>query len=378
MLPPELALHVLSFIGTSPQPPYSRSTGFYLSSPISPGRSSAIIGEANTDHHEALKSLLSCRSVSKTWCRLASDNAVWQGLFLNRWGIDLGIASDPRFRTESFRRNVKSTLGVTWDYEMSDISEKAKRVLGLSNPSIDVPIWSAPLRLDWRMLYRERLELELRWNGSPCYPLDESRLVSQHGFNIFEAVPSPEDASIQRKRYDPKPMRITGHSDRQVSLVCLLNKLTLFLSVYCLEFDSRRIITGSRDKKIKVWSLQTGKLLGTFKGAHTGSVLCLKFEKDWDREWDTDDVDGPLAKEEPRLARTGFMVSGSSDCTVCVWDLHLGPLMESDDVSISSEDHSTVCDEGERQILAEVRATLKGHSLGVLDLRIDRRWIVSW
>ena len=146
-----------------------------------------------------------------------------------------------------------------------------------------------------------------------------------------------------------------------------------------MEFDSRRIITGSRDKKIKVWSLQSGKLLGTFKGAHTGSVLCLKFEKDWDREWDTGDEEGPLAKEGPRLARSGFMVSGSSDCTVCVWDLHLGPLMESDDeCALADGDHSTVCDEGERQIVAEVRATLKGHSLGVLDIRIDKRWIVSW
>jgi len=147
-----------------------------------------------------------------------------------------------------------------------------------------------------------------------------------------------------------------------------------------LEFDSRRIITGSRDKKIKVWSLQTGKLLGTFKGAHTGSVLCLKFEKDWDREWETGDAEGPLANEEPRLAKTGFMVSGSSDCTVCVWSLHLGPLVESDDVCNSSDDaHSTVCgDDGEHQIVAEVRATLKGHSLGVLDIRIDKRWIVSW
>src|SRR5258708_10854777 len=129
MLPPELALHVLSLISLTPQQSYSRSTGFYLGSPISPGRSSAIISEADTDNHEALKALLSCRLVSRTWSRLASDNAVWRGLFLNRWDIDLGLASDPRFQTESFRRNVKSTLGVTWDYEMTDISEKAKRVL---------------------------------------------------------------------------------------------------------------------------------------------------------------------------------------------------------------------------------------------------------
>ena len=213
MLPPELALHVLSLIGSSSQLPYSRSTGFYLSSPISPGRSSAIISEADTEHHEALNTLLSCRLVSRTWCRFASDNAVWRGLFLNRWGIDLGVASDPRFRTESFRQNVKSTLGGTWDYEMTDISEKAKRVLGLSSPTIDVPIWSAPLRLDWRMLYRERLELEFRWTGAPCLPLDESTRNSTQSISLFNAV-SPKDASIQRKRYDPKPMRIAGHSDR--------------------------------------------------------------------------------------------------------------------------------------------------------------------
>jgi F-box and WD-40 domain protein 1/11 len=214
MLPPELALHVLSLVGSSLQTAYSRTAGFYLSTPISPGRTSAMIGENDTDHHEALKALLACRLVSRTWCRLASDNAVWRGLFLNRWSIDLGIASDPRFRTESFKRNVKSTLGMTWEYDMTDISEKAKRVLGLTSPSIDAPIWSAPLRLDWRMLYRERLELELRWSGSPCLPLDDSKLSFRHGSSIFDTTSSFEESSIQRKRYDPTPMRIAGHSDR--------------------------------------------------------------------------------------------------------------------------------------------------------------------
>jgi F-box and WD-40 domain protein 1/11 len=128
----------------------------------------------------------------------------------------LGVASDPRFRTDSFRRNVKSTLGGTWDYEMADISEKAKRVLGLSSTTVDLPIWSAPLRLDWRMLYRERLELELRWTGSPCLPLDESRRNSEHGLGVFDSISPTQQASNQRKRYDPKPLRITGHSDRYI------------------------------------------------------------------------------------------------------------------------------------------------------------------
>lgn len=145
------------------------------------------------------------------------------------------------------------------------------------------------------MLYKTRLDLDARW--------------------LYD---------------EPKVSRISGHSD----------------SVYCLEFDSARIITGSRDKTIKVWSLHTGSLLATFRG-HAGSVLCLKFDKDWDVA-----QDGSLDRNTP-----GFMVSGSSDCSVCVWDLRI------------SEDGS---------IEAEVKAVLKGHIGGVLDLRIDERWIVSW
>lgn len=78
------------------------------------------------------------------------------------------------------------------------------------------------------------------------------------------------------------------------------------------------------------------------------------------------------------------MVSGSSDCSVCVWDLHLGALIESNDDDISfiegggNSSTRAVRDEGEREVRAEVKAVLKGHLDGVLDLRIDRHWIVSW
>jgi F-box and WD-40 domain protein 1/11 len=160
--------------------------------------------------------------------------------------------------------------------------------------------------------------------------------------------------------------------------------------------------------------LLTGKLLGTLVGAHRGSVLCLKFEKDWDRDWEYDDsigeeegsrdtyhhlssgvnasqLDDPRFKgsssnqEGPRswtnrnATRKGFMVSGSSDCSVCVWDLHLGATIDQDD-SVSMEDiqPERSIDEGDREVTGEVRQILKGHAGGVLDLRIDKQWIVSW
>ena len=75
-------------------------------------------------------------------------------------------------------------------------------------------------------------------------------------------------------------------------------------------------------------------------------MLCLKFEKDFDAF---------SGKEEESH---GLMVSGSSDCTVRVWDMYASH-------------------RGSR-IRADVRAVLRGHSGGVLDLRMDENWIVSW
>jgi len=148
---------------------------------------------------------------------------------------------------------------------------------------------NVPLSLPWRELYQTRYALDHRWASS-----------------------------------NPQPTYLSGHAD----------------SVYCLEFDSKRIITGSRDQTIKAWDLQTGRCLGTFRGHH-GSVLCLKFEKDWDIKGD---------------GKTGFMVSGSSDRKACVWKIWIG--------------------EG-GEVCAEVRAALRGHLDGVLDLRVDEQWIVS-
>ncbi|KAG9082659.1 hypothetical protein FS749_006671, partial [Ceratobasidium sp. UAMH 11750] len=101
-------------------------------------------------------------------------------------------------------------------------------------------------------------------------------------------------------------------------------------SVYCLELDaaSDTIVTGSRDRTIKMWSVRTGELRETLV-AHEGSVLCLKVE----------------------LGGGGFMCSGSSDRTVRVGERGSGGWV--------------------------VKAVLSGHAGGVLDLRMDEKWIVS-
>ncbi|CAN6674057.1 hypothetical protein TRVA0_050S00430 [Trichomonascus vanleenenianus] len=116
-------------------------------------------------------------------------------------------------------------------------------------------LWSTveciPDDINWKKLYKIRAELDRRWkNGS------------------YKAV------SFQ------------GHKD----------------SIYCVQFDDEKIITGSRDQTIRVWCTRTGKALRTVSRTssstigHTRSILCLKYD---------DQV----------------MITGSSDCTCILWDI---------------------------------------------------------
>ncbi|KAF8065261.1 WD40 repeat-like protein [Lyophyllum atratum] len=274
---------------------------------------------------DSLHALLTCRSISRTWRSLAEDNTVWRALFLARWNVDL-TRHTPR------RRNPlrvpapspsSSTLDAVWTPPPTSMpttplltpTKMGKMRMGNLNrnsvasqaPSVQQALEHAPLQLNWQALYRTRLELERRWTGTAVI------------------------------------LSIAGHTD----------------SVYCLEFDGRRIITGSRDRTIKVWSLRDGRLLGSFGAGHTGSVLCLKFSADWDvGEEDHEEEGDEERRGRGKGRRRGFMVSGSSDCSVCVWDL-VGERRR------------------EREVKGEVRTVLRGHVGGVLDLRIDEDWIVS-
>ncbi|KAL1748235.1 WD40-repeat-containing domain protein [Schizophyllum fasciatum] len=144
-------------------------------------------------------------------------------------------------------------------------------------------------------------------------------------------------------------------------------------SVYTAEFslDWGLLVSGSRDRTIRIWDMhaRSGResclaLLRNSGGdegsGHTGSVLCLKFEviPDW-------------AGATPDRQRF-FMVSGSSDCTICVWDFTV-------------EGFAAGRDRRRRRLRvsqSRLLRTLRGHSGGVLDLRLydsadGRKWIVS-
>lgn len=68
--------------------------------------------------------------------------------------------------------------------------------------------------------------------------------------------------------------------------------------IYCLQFNAELLVTGSRDRNLKIWDIRTGRLRHTLEG-HTGSVLCLQFNDH-------------------------HLISGSSDGTLILWDIQTG------------------------------------------------------
>ncbi|GJJ14601.1 hypothetical protein Clacol_008867 [Clathrus columnatus] len=241
-----------------------------------------------------LKTILACLAVSRSWSILASDPFIWRKFFYAAgWEINKELAfNEVALRNSiaklslSSRNSPGRPIRIGFLSRRSSMYNQTDRYFTTSVAFQDKS-QLAPLSMDWKALYRARAEIERRICGN------NTLVDGTLGDNVGD---------------EPKMTVLTGHSD----------------SVYCLEFDYEKIITGSRDRSIKVWSLQTGQLKTTLRG-HSGSVLSLKFDS------------------------SGFMVSGSSDCTILVWDL----------------------------IKGNVRKTLSGHEGGVLDLRIDRQWIVS-
>ena len=102
-------------------------------------------------------------------------------------------------------------------------------------------------------------------------------------------------------------------------------------SVYCVQFDDQKVITGSRDRSIRVWDIKSGECTRVLPPApnedvlgHTLSILCLQFDKT-------------------------HLITGSSDTSCVVWDL----------------------------LTYTPIARLSRHSAGVLDVCFDANYIVS-
>ncbi|EXJ81858.1 hypothetical protein A1O1_07923 [Capronia coronata CBS 617.96] len=99
--------------------------------------------------------------------------------------------------------------------------------------------------------------------------------------------------------------------------------------VYTIQFFGKWLVSGSRDKTLRVWDLDTRRLRGKPLAGHSQSVLCLQFDP-------TEDED--------------VIISGSSDASVIVWRFSTG------------------------QKIHEIPSA---HEESVLNLRFDKRYLIT-
>jgi F-box and WD-40 domain protein 1/11 len=77
--------------------------------------------------------------------------------------------------------------------------------------------------------------------------------------------------------------------------------------IYSIQFNSKYLVSGSRDKTLRVWDMKTRRLVRGPITGHRGSVLCLQFDSDPDED---------------------IIVSGSSDSDVIVWKFSTGQIIQ--------------------------------------------------
>ncbi|KAK6536191.1 hypothetical protein TWF281_000435 [Arthrobotrys megalospora] len=139
-------------------------------------------------------------------------------------------------------------------------------------------------RLNWAFVFRNRKKLEENWRT-----------------NKYVSFQMPDPAHAHE-----------GHSE----------------CIYTIQHSAKYLLSGSRDRSIKIWNIHTRRLVKSLTG-HEGSVLCLQFD------------DSP---------QEDVIFSGSSDTNVIVWRFSTGE---------------------------RLKTITKAHSESVLNLRFNKKYVVT-
>ena len=139
--------------------------------------------------------------------------------------------------------------------------------------------------VDYRYLFKQKRKLENNWNQG-----------SYHSFQLPHRD-HPEEAHTE--------------------------------CVYTIQYNGNHLVSGSRDRSLRIWNLETQRLIREPLVGHTASVLCLQFD---DRE------------EED------IIISGSSDTDVILWQFSTGKML---------------------------RKIPQAHRESVLNLKFDHRYLVT-
>ncbi|GAB7364519.1 hypothetical protein MBLNU230_g5327t1 [Neophaeotheca triangularis] len=183
--------------------------------------------------------------------------------------------------TEVREESSKEAADAQRSYEAATIIDQSHvQVAPLPfQPDLDNP------KLSWPYLYKQRRRLEKNWDEGKCTPF---------------RLPHPSHPN-------------EGHQE----------------CVYTIQHSAKHLVSGSRDKTIRIWDMDTCRLARPPLQGHEASVLCLQFD------------------ERPEH---DIIVSGGSDSWVIIWRFSTGEI---------------------------IKKMTTAHDESVLNLRFDDRYIVT-
>jgi len=183
----------------------------------------------------------------------------------------------------------------------------------------------------------------------------QSVLIRSFDLNNMEMANKAREFLLQVKKpfLDIRWARVRDKG----ALIRTLEGHSYSVTSVAITSDDSKIVSGSWDKTIKIWDLNTGELLKTLKG-HSDSVSSVAITSDDSK-----------------------IVSGSIDNTIKVWDLNSGELLNTlerhystvNSMAISSDNSKIVSGSGDNTIKVwdlnsgELLNTLEDHSGYVLN-----------
>ena len=302
-------------------------------------------------------SLARAAQVSRGWHTLADDNILWRNMCEQHiekkctrcgWGLPLlekkrsrglkrpamrpmtstsssvitlsSFGSNPSKRRSLFHdENPGSSKTGGSDLLSHDSIIKRRRLTGSLLPSTTVSAQSSPELGDasslvaadshsyfeelpppvsytrpWKDVYSERLKIERNWRrGRYSVTTLKGHADGVMCLQLHETLSHPTF-----------PVLISGSYDRTVRVWNLETGQTIRIlcghmrAVRALQFDEVKLITGSMDRTLRVWNWRTGVCVRVLEG-HSEGVISLTFDAD-------------------------LLASGSVDTTVKVWNLRKG------------------------------------------------------
>lgn len=254
-------------------------------------------------------SLLNTARASREWMHLAWDRQLWENLYYQE-GFRINRAEVAKFEASLSQDRTRSGSHLR-DQHTSKRRAIPSRTLPalqteLDEMMMDVQTSLVPLPVDHIMSDEAEAFPDVRESTSHTHRIPPSatslvlvdrssgrkRLNWQHLYSLRRRLEANWEAENYTTFQLPHP-DYPGDAHTEC--------------IYTIQHAGKYLVSGSRDHTLRVWDLDTRRLMQKPLRAHTGSVLCLQFDADPDED---------------------LIVSGSSDANVVVWRFSTGQVVQ--------------------------------------------------